>query len=333
MIKYVSYLVMLIFTQATVGLGQSPAPYLPEGQVLKDIQGEPVNAHGIGILHYQDTYYMFGEIKKGRTRLVPQQNWEDYRVPAGGVSCYSSKDLIHWKKQGVALAATTGNPQGDLDTGGVIERPKVIYNEQTGKFVMWMHIDKSDYSYARAGVAVSDYPQGPYQYLCSIRPNGQMSRDMTVFQDEDGRAYLVYASENNLTMQICLLSADYCSPTTYYKRILVNQNREAPALFKYKHHYYLVTSLCSGWDPNAANYAVADSVMGTWVNRGNPCQGKDAENTFHAQSAFILPLPGKEGVFLFMADQWNKTNLEDSRLLWLPLTLEKQTIRIERPHS
>ena len=44
---------------------------------------------------------MFGEIKKGKTWLVPNQSWEDYRVPAGGVSCYSSKDLVKWKYEGL----------------------------------------------------------------------------------------------------------------------------------------------------------------------------------------------------------------------------------------
>ena len=118
-----------------------------------------------------------------------------------------------------------------------------------------------------------------------------MSRDMTVFQDND-KAYLVYASENNMTMHICLLSDDYLSVTTKCKRLLVNAHREAPALFKYRQKYYLVSSLCTGWDPNAANYAVSDSVMGEWKQEGNPCIGKDAETTFHSQGSFILPLSG-----------------------------------------
>ena len=44
-------------------------------------------------LYYRGMYYLFGEVKKGKTWLVPGQQWEDYRVPAGGVSCYSSSDL------------------------------------------------------------------------------------------------------------------------------------------------------------------------------------------------------------------------------------------------
>ena len=51
---------------------------------------------------------------------------------------------------------------------------------------MWMHIDTSDYEWARAGVAVADRVTGPYRYLRSFRPHNQMSRDLTVFQASSG---------------------------------------------------------------------------------------------------------------------------------------------------
>lgn len=288
--------------------------------------GHAIDAHGAGVLYQDGVYYLFGEIKKGRTWLVPNQDWEDYRVPAGGISCYSSHDLVHWKNEGVALASGTGDTASDLDTGRVIERPKVIYNARTGKYVMWMHIDRNDYSYARAGVAVSDRPQGPYRYLGSVRPNGQMSRDMTVYRDDGGRAYLIYTSENNHTMQVCLLSDDYLRPTAVYRRILIGQRREAPAVFKAQGRYYLITSLCSGWDPNAAEVAVADSLLGEWKQEGNPCVGPGAGTTFGSQSTYVLPLGGDR--FLFMADRWNKTDLERSGYLWLPFRVVDGRVEI-----
>ena len=304
---------------------QSPAVI---GREWIDEDGQFINAHGAGMINFADTYYLFGEIKKGATRLVANQNWEDYRVAAGGVSCYASTDLIHWKFKSVALAPVNDDPGNDLDTSRVIERPKVIYNEKSGKFVMWMHVDKDDYSYARAGVAISDKPEGPYKYIGSVQPNGQMSRDITLFKDEDGKAYIIYASEDNNTMQICLLAEDYLTPTDQFTRIFINQRREAPALFKNQGKYYLITSLCSGWDPNPAMYAVAESVLGNWEVIGNPCVGPGAERTFEAQSSFVMPLPGDPGSFIFMADRWNKTNLPDSRYLWLPFQVKKDILEI-----
>ncbi|HMH32832.1 MAG TPA: glycoside hydrolase family 43 protein [Puia sp.] len=294
------------------------------GAVWKDVDNHTINAHGGGVLYFHDTYYWFGEIKKGKTWRVPGiTSWEDYRVAAGGVGCYSSKDLMNWKYEGVVLASEKHDPAHDLHTSRVIERPKVIYNSSTHKFVMWMHIDKEDYGYARVGVAVSERPQGPYRYVESLRPNGQMSRDMTLFQDDDRKAYLVYSSEDNRTMQVCLLSDDYLRPTTSYKRILIDANREAPAMFKYQDKYYLITSLCTGWDPNKALYAESLQPLGEWKMRNNPCTGPDADSTYHAQSTFVLPIAGKNNAFIFMADRWNKSNLEDSRYLWLPLRIDQ----------
>jgi len=56
-------------------------------------RAQDINAHGAGVLFHNGVYYLYGEIKKGKTWLVPGQTWEDYRVPAGGVSCYS------WQKK------------------------------------------------------------------------------------------------------------------------------------------------------------------------------------------------------------------------------------------
>lgn len=87
-----------------------------------------------------------------------------------GVSCYPSKDLWTWKNEGIVLAAEETNEIHDLYKSSIIERPKVIYNEKMGKFVMWMHIDDANYTKASIGVAISDYPSGPFDYLNSQRP-------------------------------------------------------------------------------------------------------------------------------------------------------------------
>lgn len=149
---------------------QSEKEILP-GAIWYDTDGNPINAHGAGILYHEGTWYWFGEIKTGQTWLVPGQTWECYRTNAGGISCYSSKNLTDWKFEGIALAPNTTDSISDIHTSKVIERPKVVYNDSTKKFVMWMHIDSEDYAYSRAGVAVSDNPAGPYSYIGSMRPN------------------------------------------------------------------------------------------------------------------------------------------------------------------
>src|SRR5215217_3004226 len=127
-------LLLLCFYLPAVGQ-QNKIPMRPtQASEWRDTDGNPINAHGAGVLYHDGVYYLFGEIKKGKTWLVPGQSWEDYRVPAGGVSCYASRDLVQWQYKGVALASSTTDSTHDLDTSRVIERPKVVYNKRTGQF-------------------------------------------------------------------------------------------------------------------------------------------------------------------------------------------------------
>ena len=287
------------------------------GQIWLDSCGNPIQAHGGGVLYSQGIYYWFGENKAEKTYSGVLQDL--YRVDVIGINCYSSQDLYNWKFEGIVLPAEPDDLTSDLHPTKVVERPKVIYNSRTGKYVMWMHIDTTDYAYARAGVAISDTPTGPYHYLGSFRPNGAMSRDMTLFQDEDGTAFHIFSSEDNLTMAISLLSDDYLKPSGKVVRLFEDRSREAPTICKRQGKYYLITSGCTGWAPNAAEYAMSSSMFGSWTILANPCRGAESEITFGAQSTFILPVVGNPERYIFIADIWNKHNLSDSRYVWLPI--------------
>jgi hypothetical protein len=314
-----------------------------------DTAGRPLNAHGGGVLFHQGVYYWYGEAKTGKTYL-PDCNrpWGGTRVDLTGVTCYSSTNLSDWKDEGIVLAAMPADPRSDLHPSKVLERPKVVFNRHTQKFVMWMHIDSMDYGAARSGVAVSDQPTGPYKYLGSFRPDagvwpvnappldripskdnplvrdfasGQMARDQTVFVDDDGKAYLFYSSEENVTMHVSLLTDDYLQTSGKYARIFIGRSMEAPAVFKYHGKYYFIGSGCTSWAPNAARSAVADSPYGPWTELGNPCAGPGATNTFNTQSTFVVALPGQDR-FIFIADRWNQSDLPASSYLWLPLEMQ-----------
>ena len=333
-----------------VGLNLCRAGEFVSGETWLDTDGHQINAHGGGILFCEGVYYWYGEVKSGHTFLPDcNKSWGGTRVDVTGVSCYSSTNLYDWKNEGLALRAVRDDPKNDLNPAGVVERPKVIYNSATKQFVMWMHIDSPDYAAARTGVAVSSKPTGPFAYRGSRRPDagawpqnatdqdrnrdatnslahdfavGQMARDMTVFVDDDAKAYLFYASEENLTMHVSLLTDDYLRTTGKYARIFVDRSMEAPAVFKRDGKYYMIASGCTAWAPNAARMAVADSVFGPWKELGNPCVGGDADKTFVSQSTFVLPMPGHKDRFIFMADRWNQWDLPESRYVWLPLQFD-----------
>ena len=142
---------------------QKQGSIIRPGETWPDTEGNHINAHGGGILFYHNTYYWFGEYR------LPRNEKDRSRY---GVGCYSSKDLVTWKNEGLALRVTE-DTTSLLVRGCVIERPKVIYNKKTGKFVMWFHHELKGQGYRAAltGVAISDNITGPYKYIRSVRPN------------------------------------------------------------------------------------------------------------------------------------------------------------------
>lgn len=278
------------------------------GAVWQDTNQEVINAHGGGLLKRGKNYYWYGEIRG--------------KSASEGVSVYSSKDLIHWENKGVALAKSK-DTTSEIAVGGLMERPKVIFNEKTNKYVMWFHLElpRQGYKAARAGIAVSDNPTGPFTYLKSFRPNGNMSRDMTLFVDDDGSAYHIYSSRENYDLRVVKLTADYLD-VTKEDTLLFSKHREAPAIFKKDGKYFLITSGCTGWDPNAATLHSASSIFGPWKLEGDPMRGPMAEKTFDGQSTYILTVDSKKNQYIFMADRWKPKDLKDSRYLWLPISFE-----------
>ena len=133
------------------------------GEIWPDTEGNNINAHGGGIIFNKGTYYWFGESRLPRS----EKDRTKY-----GVGCYSSRDLVNWKNEGLALRVIN-DTSSLLQPGCVIERPKVIYNKKTHKFVMWFHHELKGQGYRAAltGVAVSDNVTGPYKYIRSLRPN------------------------------------------------------------------------------------------------------------------------------------------------------------------
>jgi len=319
---------MIAAVALTWSLPMTARDHIVQYEQWLDTDGNPINAHGGGMLYHNGKYYWYGEYKKGKTILPEWATWECYRTDVTGVSCYSSTDLVNWAFEGIVLAAEPNIKGSDLHPSKVIERPKVVYNPKTRKFVMWVHAESADYSKAAAGVAVSDSPTGPFTYIGSFRPNNAMSRDQTVFVDDDGKAYQFTSSENNQTMYINELTDDYLRPTGKFTRNFIGEAREAPAVFKHNGKYYVLTSGCTGWDPNQAGLAVADSIMGPWKNLGNPCTGKEADKTFYAQSTYVQPVMGKKDAYIAMFDRWNKTDLENSRYVWLPIEFEGDKLTI-----
>ena len=339
-----------------------------EGGLWKDTSGKHINAHGGNILQYRGTYYWYGET---RSNNGP--------VSSLGVSCYTSKNLRDWTSRGFVLHVSD-DTNSDIQKGCIIERPKVLYNAKTKKFVMWFHLELKGRGYeaARAAVAVSDGPLGPFRFVRSGRVNagcypvgfclpdttdlrhqllfpelqtwwtpewrkqiergmffmrdlqgGQMARDQTVFVDDDGKAYHIFSSEDNMTLNIAQLTDDYLRHNGSFVRVAPGGQNEAPTIFKHNGTYWMITSGCTGWAPNAARLFTAKNIFGPWTQLPNPCRGEGAETTFGGQGAYIYKVVDAKlrkqfggAEYLFMADVWKPKELGNSGHLWIPIHFE-----------
>ncbi|MCR5527390.1 MAG: family 43 glycosylhydrolase [Lachnospiraceae bacterium] len=358
------------------------------GERLYDTSGNKVQAHGGQISKFtvngETKYYWYGEDKTYGTDPVTGvhlytsddlYNWDDqgvvlrtivpddsqygsYATEEADLSVFEDDEYfkaLYGDYEGQEpdddqydskLEETYWNLAGDRC---IIERPKVIYNEKTKKYVMWFHADgmmksnrtaSSKYSKARAGIAISDTPDGPFKlvgcYKLATSEDADLGwdtvggsvRDMNLFVDDDGQAYVVYSSDGNSTMYIAKLNEEYTGIAgneegVDFTRNFIGSSREAPAPFKYNGKYYIITSGCTGWAPNQASYAVADSMLGPWTTMGNPCVDDTTNTTFDTQSTYVIPYDAENGKYIYVGDRWfnpdEGKDLSDSRYVLLPI--------------
>jgi hypothetical protein len=303
----------LVLSSPTPVSRAAPATIIP-GVDWRDTSGNLIEAHGAGIIKVGSTYYWFGEDKS------------DNNGQFKNVNVYSSTDLVTWTFRNRAL---TRQASGDLGPNRVVERPKVIFNSTTNQYVMYMHIDSANYGEAKVGVATSSVVDGVYTYRGSFQPNGQHSRDMTIFRDNDGSAYLLYSSNNgtqiNTPLRTTRLTADYLGVTGgVIHQFTVGDFREAPAVVRVGNTYFMFTSTTSGWDPNPVRYSTATSMAGPWSAWTNLVPSSNT--TYRSQSAYVITVQGSSTTsYIYVGDRWQGTSLADSRYVWLPLTLSGTT--------
>ncbi|KAI1504069.1 glycoside hydrolase family 43 protein [Biscogniauxia marginata] len=272
---------------------------------------EHLQAHGAGVIRVDSKYYLIGEDKTNGSAF---QN----------INCYSSTDLVQWTYEGALLSRTDS---GDLGPNRVVERPKVLFNEATGKYVLWMHIDSSNYGEAEVGVAVGNEVCGTYEYQGSFQPLSHQSRDMSLFADDDGTGYLLSEDRQN-GLRIMKLASDYLSveSSTY----LWPDSIEAPALVKLSGRYYMFGSKLTGWNPNDNVYSTSTSLTEGWSEWKTFADV--GSNTYTSQTTFVLPLDDPETV-IYLGDRWRSSNLMTSTYVWLPLNISGDTVTMANRES
>lgn len=188
-----------------------------------DQDGNIVDAHDGRIIKFKDRFYWYGT-SYGNTNGF---------TTANHYVCYSSDDMMHWKKEGKLLV---DQPLG------VYYRPHVVYNEATRKYVLWYNWYPKLWD-GQFGVAISDKPQGPFKI---VNDNVKMAKsaiglgDFGLFVDDDKTAYISYNTIQNHQVSVEKLGAEYTSSTLNNGGVIA-EHMEAGSMFKRDGKYYLLT--------------------------------------------------------------------------------------------
>ncbi|TRX60019.1 family 43 glycosylhydrolase [Fulvivirga sp. M361] len=218
-----------------------------------DLEGKIVDAHDGRVIQFEGRFYWYGTAY-GTTNGF---------TTANHYVCYSSDDMVHWKKEGVLL------PQ---QPEGVYYRPHVIYNEKTGKYVLWYNWYPQLWD-GQFGVATSDTPEGPFEI---VNDNVQMVNssiglgDFGLFVDEDKTAYISYNTIQNHQVSIERLTTSYTASKLENGGVIA-EHMEAGSMFKRKNKYYLLTdyTCCFCNYGSGARVYISDRPMVGYTYTGN----------------------------------------------------------------
>ena len=259
-----------------------------------DDTGAAIETRAGCLRKFGDNYYWYGLFA-----------WQDPKA-WNDQTCYMSKDLVHWTNKGIALHVVAG-----------ANRMDVLYNDTTKQYVMFL---KYGGDAASLGFATSSTPEGPYTLLNETQVDGANIGDMSMYQDDDGKAYLAYVWDQtgpNRQHGIYRMSADYLSLDT--RLYLWNEaSREAPHIFKRNGTYYYGVSETNGVKPSPTRYYTATALTGPW-SAAAMLSTPGSSTTYETQVDFVLPFTGTQGtVYMFDGDRWLPTGGSQGGYVWLP---------------
>lgn len=240
---------------------------------FKDTDGNYIYSQGGCIQKFGDKYYWYGvKYKEADIYAKNPENGKAGNAAYETFTCYSSDDLVNWKFEGYPL---TGEPNGWVGRMGV------VYNENTKKYVLISQ-------YAPGMVyAVSDKPERPFKidHIQKTLPiQNDVTGDQTLFQDDDGKAYIICSSANGRAYQyvIPLRESDFLDIDEENIKMLfydedgsyIDENGEVDkkdktgiegnCMFKYNGNYYYTGSDLYGWNSSRVYVMQSDSILGDY---------------------------------------------------------------------
>lgn len=292
----------------------------------KDTDGNYIYSQGGGVLQVGDTYYWYGVKYEGAVTYAqdPSKGKQDKLVNFAGVTCYSSKDLANWKYEGIVLKT-------DQAAGGWFGRIGVAYNKKTKKYVLAGQGGSPSWEYGEY-FATSDSPTGPFKFArvqteLSFLTNGGTG-DQTVFQDDDGKAYIICSNVKGRThLYVSQLRDSDFLEMEKSKTVNIHNSRvggrEGNAMFKHNGVYYFCSSDLHGWNTSQTYCMSATNIFGPYSEEF-VLEGTQNDFSHVTQTGFFVSVNGSKGSFVINAgDRWSDfagNGLGYNQ--WLPITFE-----------
>lgn len=289
----------LVVFGAMAGTAVEKYTSIRPGQLWLDTDGKPIQCHGSSIIQVGDTFWWYGENKEKMDGKRDNWHW--------GMRVYSSKDLYNWKDEGLFIEPDENAPKNAMrNPRSYSDRPHIIYNERTKKFVCWVKVMQEG-NVQTMTIFTADKITGPYtEVKAGFKPDGFGSGDFDLVK-EDGKAYIVYEVPHS-QLNVSQLSDDFCGTvgkvTTHFRCPGPPFTREAPAHFVRHGKHFLFTSGTTGYWPNPSLVAEASSVAGPWKDLGLAARGDTKETTFDCQVSSVFKVPFKKDCYIAVGDRW-----------------------------
>lgn len=267
------------------------------GQRWLDTNGNPIHAHSPQIFVKDGVYYWYGENKE---RTVSGSNVWTY-----GIRAYRSTDFYNWEDLGLIIQPDTVNPLSPLHYSQTLDRPHILYNKVTRKWVCWIKSMDTDGYFV---ILQADRFEGPYQMVKSFKPEGFGVGDFDMYADpETGKAY-VWFERPHWELICAELTDDYLGTNGHYSEHFIGlrppYTREAPSHFMHRGRHYMFTSGTTGYVPNPSQVCVFDSYHGEYADLGCPHIDDKWQDSFASQIASVVKIPGKHNLYVALADRW-----------------------------
>ena len=291
------FLAMTFFWYCSSALTAQTGHSIRPGQVWLDTRGKPIHAHGFQIFVGDDgMYYWYGENKE-HTHLGSN-------VWTWGIRAYRSTDFYNWEDLGLIIPPDTVNPLSPLHYSQTLDRPHILFNKRTQKWVCWIKSMDTDGYFV---VLQADKFEGPYILVRSFKPEGFGVGDFDMYCDPaTGKGY-VWFERPHWEMICAELTDDFLGTNGKFSEHFVGLRppftREAPAHFFYQGRHYLFTSGTTGYVPNPSQVASFTDYHGEYTNLGCPHINDNFQDSFSSQITSVIKIPGRN-LYVALADRW-----------------------------